>query len=418
MVGIFCFAERIRQYLLQPDRLGDGKGNTLRARLTRWLASSVSVSLSAVSFTTPLCAIYFGSISLVGVLTNLLTLTVTTFAFYGIMVACALGVFATTAGQIAAWVVSWGLRYVTFVAKVLADFPLAAVYTKSDFIVIWLIFVYVLLGTWLLWRRLKPWMVCCISTITLCAALMLSWAVPIIGNYRITAVDVGQGQCLILQSGSRIFVVDCGGSNSEMAADAAAQTLLSRGVSRSDGLIITHYDKDHAGGAVYLLSRIQADHLFLPTQHNDSATCSALSAYTDGEIFYVDRDLELTFDAAKLSVFASDLQESGNESSLCVLFQAENCDILITGDRSALGERLLMDKADLPDLEVLVVGHHGSKNSTDSRLLQATKPDVAVISVGKNNSYGHPAQQVLDRLKEAGCFIARTDQDGTIIIRG
>jgi competence protein ComEC len=99
------------------------------------------------------------------------------------------------------------------------------------------------------------------------------------------------------------------------------------------------------------------------------------------------------------------------------LFQTKNCDILLTGDRSAAGELELLERMDLPRLEVLVAGHHGSKHSTSQALLDATQPQVVVISVGANNGYGHPAQELLDRLAELGCTVFRTDLDGTILIR-
>jgi competence protein ComEC len=107
----------------------------------------------------------------------------------------------------------------------------------------------------------------------------------------------------------------------------------------------------------------------------------------------------------------------GNESGICVLFQTENCDILITGDRGELGEMLLLQQRSLPELEVLVAGHHGSAGSTSERLLAHTNPETVVISVGENNSYGHPAEAMLERLKVTGCEIFRTDLDGTILYR-
>ena len=109
---------------------------------------------------------------------------------------------------------------------------------------------------------------------------------------------------------------------------------------------------------------------------------------------------------------------SGNDSCASVLFQHEKCDTLITGDLSADAERQLLTDYDLPDLEVLLVGHHGSKYSTCSELLEATAPDVAIISVGADNGYGHPTLEVLDRLEQAGCAVYRTDLHGTITYRG
>ena len=78
----------------------------------------------------------------------------------------------------------------------------------------------------------------------------------------------------------------------------------------------------------------------------------------------------------------------------------------------------MLRNEEIPDIDVLIVGHHGSKYSTCEELLLAIKPETAIISVGENNPYGHPAQETLDRLKKYGCVIYRTDLHGTIIYRG
>ena len=100
------------------------------------------------------------------------------------------------------------------------------------------------------------------------------------------------------------------------------------------------------------------------------------------------------------------------------MFQPENCDILITGDRSVAGERDLLEQTVLPQVDVLVVGHHGARDSTGLELLMAIKPETAIISVGEDNRYDHPSDEVLERLALFGCNILRTDVDGTIMIRG
>ena len=100
------------------------------------------------------------------------------------------------------------------------------------------------------------------------------------------------------------------------------------------------------------------------------------------------------------------------------MFQTEKCDILITGDRSTLGEELLLRRVKLPELELLIAGHHGSNGSTGEALLSATTPENVFISVGRNNYYGHPGQELLRRLNYYGCAVYRTDVHGTIIYRG
>ena len=98
------------------------------------------------------------------------------------------------------------------------------------------------------------------------------------------------------------------------------------------------------------------------------------------------------------------------------MFQAANCDILITSDRSEFGEMLLMRENDLPQLEILIAGHHGAKTSTSVELLEQTRPVIVAISAGEN-PYGHPADDLLVRLAEYGCIVYRTDLDGTLIFR-
>jgi competence protein ComEC len=111
------------------------------------------------------------------------------------------------------------------------------------------------------------------------------------------------------------------------------------------------------------------------------------------------------------------LQGQDNESCLSLLCQAGELDILVTGDMDQYAETALLSAQDIPDIDILVAGHHGSKTSTSQTLLEQTLPEIAVISVGAN-SYGHPAQETLDRLSSIGTEVYRTDQNGTITFKG
>ena len=106
-----------------------------------------------------------------------------------------------------------------------------------------------------------------------------------------------------------------------------------------------------------------------------------------------------------------------NEQGLSVLASANDFDVLITGDMKDDTERALIAKYPIPDIEVLVVGHHGSRYSSCREFLAATRPEIAIISVG-HNSYGHPADETIKRLLEAGAAVRRTDREGSITIHG
>lgn len=417
MAGIFLFAVPIRSWLLHKDRMGEAKGKSISDRAKRMFAGSVSVSLGAISLSTPFAALYFGAVSLISPLTNLLTLWIVTMSFYGIMASCAVGLLWLEFGTILAGIISWPIRAIVGICTFLAKIPMAAVYTQSHWIVIWLLATYLLLAVFLLRGRKQPLGYGCTVVILLCATLLTSWIEPWRDAFRMTVLDVGQGQSIILQSEGRTFVVDCGGDYTDDAADITAETLLSMGVSRIDGLILTHYDEDHAGGAEYLLSRVPADYLYIPDWVDQDDRYWRLTNDRQGAVSLIREDIRISFGDTVITIFAPEILDAGNESSLCVLYQAGDCDIMITGDRSTLGEKLLMHRTDLPDVDVLVAGHHGSKNSTSTELLDRIDPEIVVISVSHRNSYGHPAPELLTRLADAGCQVLRTDRDGTIIIR-
>ena len=99
------------------------------------------------------------------------------------------------------------------------------------------------------------------------------------------------------------------------------------------------------------------------------------------------------------------------------MFAGSKCDILITGDRNGFGERSLMRNAAISDVDVLIAGHHGSKNATCQELLEAVRPEIVCISASADNPYGHPSQEILQRLQDFGCMVYRTDLNGEILIR-
>ena len=137
---------------------------------------------------------------------------------------------------------------------------------------------------------------------------------------------------------------------------------------------------------------------------------------TSGERVLVSDTLTVTYGNTKLTVFGPVYGGYSNENSLSILFETENCDILVTGDRSGFGERMLLRQHEIPDVDILVAGHHGSGDSTSQELLDAVTPETVLISVSEDNHYGHPDSGLLQRLEERGCDIYRTDIHGTIVM--
>lgn len=415
IVGIFLFYEPINQYFLRILKVQ--KGKDLKTRIVRWCCSSATITLSTMITTTPLSTIYFGTVSIVGVLTNLLTLWVISFVFCGIGIACIAGMLWMPLAKGIAWAVSIPIRYVIFVAKLLAGLPFSAVYTCSIYVVIWLVMCYILLCVFLLSKNKSPLLFtgCVIAGLVL--AIVLPRLEPKYENYRVTVFDVGQGQSVLIECDAKRFLVDCGGESNRVAADTVSQQLRYRGIQKLDGIFVTHYDEDHAGGIPLLLTGIQAETLYLPDIEDNGDVRGALETMPS-KIHWISSFAQLEFENMTFSLIPGKHESNDNERSLCILFQTENCDILITGDRSAVGEKALLQDVRLPELELLVVGHHGSATATSLELLSVTKPKTAVISVGAQNSYGHPSEDVLYRLKLFDCSVWRTDLDGTVVFEG
>ena len=411
VAGIFLVSGRISRALSG----GSKKKGALR-RLRRFLAGSVGVSAGACLFTTPLIAYYFGVVSLLGFAVNILCLWAVSLAFYAGALTCAAALVFAPAGRVCGWLAAWPVRYILAVARGAAGLPHCAMYTQSLYTWLFLAGAYLLLFLFCLQPKKRPGQLAAsvLGLAVLCN--VLAWAEPKLDRMRVTALDVGQGQSILLEAGGSRYLVDCGGSYPDQAGESAARHLLSEGVTYLDGVIVTHYDADHCAGLPQLLSRITCGTLYLPDLPDDSGSRAELEGLGI-PIRLIASDLTIGSDSFTLSLFAPVSRDGGNKSCVSVLFTAAECDTLITGDLPQHEELKLLASHKLPEIEILIVGHHGSAGSTSPWLLERLRPQAAIISVGANNPYGHPNADTLDRLEQAGCTVLRTDQRGSILIR-
>ena len=392
----------------------------LGGKALRFAAASLATTLGAVVFTTPLSAYYFGSLSLIAPVTNLLTLWAVSGAFLGALAVALLGLLFPAAAALAAWAAALPVWYLQKMAELLSRVPFASVGTDSIYLRLWLLLGYALLLLWLFWRGEQKRMLLPVGAggLCLCAALLLTAASRTSGRLSVSVLDVGQGQSVVLYSQGRCALVDCGGSGLSDPGDTAADYLQSMGTARLDLLVLTHYHTDHACGVPQLLERLEVERLLLPDVEPEEPLRREIEAAAQAhgvELVYLTQDAHVTLGGASLRVYAPLGDGGANEEGLSVLCTAGAFDALITGDMNAAVERRLIKYGALPDLELLVAGHHGSKYATSEELLLATTPERAVLSVGYN-TYGHPADETLERLAAAGCEIYRTDWMGTVRI--
>ncbi|WP_295578792.1 DNA internalization-related competence protein ComEC/Rec2 [uncultured Oscillibacter sp.] len=414
------FAAMAGMLFLTPRLFRLLKGERRRGKVFSLLAAGFSATMGALVFTAPLSGLYFGTLVLVSPLSNLLCLWAAGAVFLGGLGTVALGAVCPPLGAAAGILPGLLVRYILLAAHGLARLPGHAVYFSNPYLQYWLAFAYLLFAAaWLLGKgeRRKYALAAALAGLTLALTVRLG-AARYEGDLEAVVLDVGQGQSVALASGGAFALVDCGSANSWYGpGETAAHQLRTMGCRRLDYLLLTHYDADHISGVTGLLARLPVETLLVPAGEDDSGGREAVwkAAEAHGvSVRAVEERQVLELGGALLTVYPpAEEAETDNERGLAVLASAGEGDLLITGDMDAAAEARLLAAWDLPDIEVLVAGHHGSRTSTSAALLDALRPEAVCVSVGSNR-YGHPAPETLRRLAERGCEVWRTDRQGSI----
>lgn len=393
----------------------------LRCALCLSAGGVLLISLGATLFTAPLTALYFRSVSLAAVLSGLLTMWAVTLVFLLGLAAALVGLFHTGAGAAVALLPALCARWVLAVARGLGSLPFSAVPLNSFYYRVWLAASCVLAAACALLRKkgLRPVLPLCGSVLLLCAAMVLTRLTYAAAPLTVTALDVGQGAATLLLSQGRAALVDCGGSASNNAGDIAADHLQALGLSRLDLLVLTHFDSDHFNGVEELFRRLEISAVVIPDAEDPYGRREQLLSWAEEGGAQVETLTQLSqaaLGAAELTLYPPLGSGTTNEAGLMVLCSMGGYDVLITGDADSAVEAMLTKYHAIPDIELLIVGHHGARTSTSAEFLAAVKPETAVISVGYN-TYGHPAPETLARLEDAGVQVYRTDRQGSVTVK-
>ena len=244
-------------------------------------------------------------------------------------------------------------------------------------------------------------------------------AAPEVDGYlTVHYIDVGQADCMLLISGETTILID-GGNTGD--GNLVLNYMQRYGVDELDLMINTHPHGDHLGGLPTVLASTPTDAIWCSTDNYDSSTFDRFLYQADKQNVKVevpDPGTVYTADGLTLTVLGplGDNYKDLNDTSLVVMVEFGNRKFLFTGDMETLAENELLDADVDLKADVLKVGHHGSYSSTSSLFLQEVDPDYAIISCGRNNSYGHPHDAPLSRLEKAEVSLYRTDLMGTVVI--
>ncbi len=240
------------------------------------------------------------------------------------------------------------------------------------------------------------------------------------GNLLVHFVSVGQGDAIAINlPNDKVILIDSGPKNKNVSYTnyLEEKVINSEHDKTIDYLILTHADIDHIGGTLRALKNFNIKKLFMPKIASNSQYYKDLENFIEDKYDYDYLDIDDVLDVGdcELKVLSTFDYSDTNDSSVVIRLEYLDKSFLFTGDISTRVERDLIDLyADELDSDVLKIAHHGSKGSTSLEFLEYVSPEFAVISVG-DNYYGHPTNEVINRLDEKDICTLRTDEDGNII---
>lgn len=229
--------------------------------------------------------------------------------------------------------------------------------------------------------------------------------------------DVGQADSILISVADKHMLIDAGNnSDGNLIAQYLTNNLK---ITSLDYVIGTHNHEDHIGGLDEIIKQIEIKNLYMPY-----VSVTSTNIYENVEKAALDKNLEIinpkigdffNLDTSRIEIMNIDNNEptNKNESSIVLEMQFGSLKYLFTGDTEIENE----NSRAWNDIDVLKVAHHGSNTSSSEKFLSQAKPEIAIVSVGPNNSYNLPKESILNRIEKVGAKIYRTDRDGTIIIK-
>jgi len=410
------------------------------------VTDSFSVTLAAIIASWPVIACYFGIVSFVAPLATFLALP----ALPGIIVAGALaggvGLIALPAAQVIAWLAWVFLSYMLLVVSGFAAIPIA--FHEVGHINTHLIWTYYLVVVLVLWLNSPRYRASTLSVIksgmdkitAFVSGLPKKWVVPLLlviailasvaaatmpdDKLHVSFLDVGQGDAILIQNGSQDILIDGGPSPQEICLELGEK--LSFWDRTIELVVLTHPHSDHLTGLVEVLHRYQVKQVLYPNLEYKSPIYGEwLSLIEEKDIKSTIAQAGQQIDLGEEAVInvlnppiphLTNTESDINNNSVVLHLSMGRVSFLLTGDMEQGAEfKLVTDRADISST-VLKVAHSGSDTSTTPQFLAVANPQVAVISVGKDNKFGHPSDEVMGRLEEklGSESIYRTDEQGTI----
>lgn len=238
-------------------------------------------------------------------------------------------------------------------------------------------------------------------------------------NYtnNITMINVSQGDSFLIEiKNHEVILIDTGGNfYYDISKNIMIPYLNSLGIRKIDYLVLTHGDYDHMGEAINLVEKFKVEKVIFNCGEFNELEQNLIKVLDKKNISYYSCIKELNIDDNKLYFLNNKDYRNENDNSSVIYTELNNHKFLFMGDAGVEVEEELIEKYNLKNIDVLKVGHHGSRTSSSEEFIDSINPKYSIISVGKNNRYGHPNMEVLNTLADSKIY--RTDQDGSIMFK-
>lgn len=393
-------------------RLAEGWVAEALPRFARALAGPLSLTLVAQAATAPITTPVFGTFSMIAPVANLFAGPLVTFCLIVGLAGVALEPLARSAGDFALALAAAAGSLTVSIAGRLARVPGASIGVDASGSVVGVVMAMTAVLVWAAWPRARAHLSRLLSAaLTLVVLIGLAGPRPPDG-LTLTALDVGQGDAVLIRDGPHAVLVDAG-----PGGDVLAQALRRHGVRRLEALVITHYHDDHYAGAKSIAGTVAVDRVIVA----GGAALRLPDAASRLRCDVVEVLAGATFECGSVSLTvvspaAPPDDPSANESSIVLLARTPGITALLTGDAEMVVIDPLLAARTIGDVDILKVGHHGSHDAVSAEMLRHTTPAVALISCGTGNRYGHPDSETVGLLEAAGARVRRTDLEGDLTV--
>ena len=237
-------------------------------------------------------------------------------------------------------------------------------------------------------------------------------------NKYIDFIDVGQGDSTIIRMNHKTIIIDTGGNPKKeglITTSIIKPYLKSKGINKIQTLIITHGDYDHMGEAINLVNNFKVEKVIFNCGPYNDLEKELIKVLDKKHIKYYSCIKELNIDNNKLYFLQTKEYDNENDNSNVIYTELNGYKFMFMGDAGIVKEKDILEKYNISDIDVLKVGHHGSRTSSSKEFIDEINTKYSIISVGKNNRYGHPNKEVLKNLVNSKIY--RTDEDGSIMFK-